>query len=538
MLPKPGQFSNSAGMVEREKRAPVRDLRSYSHSDEIITQENSLSVDGVIAIISLISQDSAGLPLVLYGRRGRNRYRAYDHPYYSLMHDAPNEEQTAMNFRELIGGHLIGWGNFFGQFVPDGSGLVKSIWPLHPGRMTVARVNGEKLYEYRTLDGKPKIFKRDEILHIPGFGFDGLIGYSRIALAKNAIGASMSAEKFGSKLFGNDAVLGTAFKTPKEMSDTAHKHLKEDIEANHKGAENAFNPIILEGGLDVARIGINSEEAQFIETRKFTLAEINRILGPLPPHMLGDVEKSTSWGTGIDSQEQGYVNHTLRAYTIRIEQALWLSLLLQRDRAAGYYFEHLFDALLRGDIATRYEAYGKAIERGIWSPNEVRSKENANGYPGGDTHYRNAALTPIEGGNASEPANATLRLWNDVIQRVVTREVNDVTGAAHRFLKKNQPGSFAEWADEFYTKDQPAFIEKNFSPLLETMSEIFGGLYGEPVKAFVESYLATQRESLENPNVDAIEATAEQWRTTNTARLLFGIQNLIKEVTYETYLYD
>jgi HK97 family phage portal protein len=538
MLPKPGQFSNASGMVDKEGRAPVRELRVISNSNEIITQESALTVDGVIAIISLISQDSAGLPLVMYGRRGRNRYRAYTHPYYTLMHDAPNDEQTSMIFRELIGGHLIGWGNFFGQLIPDNTGEVKSVWPLHPGRMTVARVNGEKLYEYRSRDGKPKIFKKDEILHIPGFGFDGLIGYSRIALARNAIGASMAAEKFGSKLFANDTTLGVAYKHPRTLSEGAHKNLKADLAENHTGSDNAFKPIILEDGLDVARIGINSEEAQFIESRKFSLAEINRILGPLPPHMLGDVEKSTSWGTGIDSQEQGYVNHTLRAYTIRIEQALWLSLLLQRDRDAGYYFEHLFDGLLRGDIQTRYEAYGKAIERGIWSPNEVRSKENANGYPGGDTHYRNAALTPIEGGNASEPANATLRLWNDVIQRVVTREVNDVTGAAHRFLKKNQPGSFAEWADDFYTKDQPAFIEKNFTPLLETMSEIFGGHYAEPVKTFVESYLATQRESLENPNVDAIEATAEQWRVTNTARLLFGIQNLIKEVSYETYLYE
>lgn len=536
MLPKPGQFSNASGMVDKEGRVPVRDLRSYSHSDEVITQESALTVDGVIAIISLISQDSAGLPLVMYGRRGRNRYRAYDHHYYTLMHDAPNDEQTSMIFRELIGGHLIGWGNFFGQLVPDNTGEVKSLWPLHPGRMTVARVKGEKLYEYRGQDGKPRIFKKDEILHIPGFGFDGLIGYSRIALAKNAIGASMAAEKYGSKLFANDTTLGVAYKHPKTLSEGAHKNLKADLAENHTGSDNAYKPIILEDGLDVARIGINSEEAQFIESRKFSLAEINRILGPLPPHMLGDVEKSTSWGTGIDSQEQGYVNHTLRSYTIRIEQALWLSLLLQRDRDAGYYFEHLFDALLRGDIQTRYEAYGKAIEHGIWSPNQILAKENANGYPGGDVHYRNAALTPIEGGNASEPANATLGLWKDVVQRAVTREVNDVSGAAHRFLRKNQPGSFAEWADEFYTKEQPAFIERAFSPLLETMTEMFGGSYREPVSAFVESYLASQRESLEGLDADTIEGTVEKWRTTQTARLVDGIQNLIKEVSYENYL--
>src|SRR5690606_8866984 len=159
--------------------------------------------------------------------------------------------------------------------------------------------------------------------------------------------------------------------------------------------------IILEEDMSIEKIGIPPNDAQFLETRKFQLDEINRMIGPVPPHLIGDLEKSTSWGTGIDAQEQGYINHSLMSYAVRIEQALDNQLLLPSDREQGYFYEHLFDGFLRGDIATRYEAYKKAIDGGWMSRNEAREKDNMNPRKGLDDLLQPMNMSTV-GGSVSE----------------------------------------------------------------------------------------------------------------------------------------
>lgn len=489
-----------AQLAEKTSRGGRTIVREKSLSDEIVTVDSALLVSAVIAIIRLKAQDLASIPLLLYARRGRSKFRAFDSAYYRLMHDQPNPEMSSVVFRELIVSHIDAWGDFFGQIIADKNGVVQEVWPLRPDRMTVKRVNGEKVFEYQTSDGKMRVFLQDEILHIPGFGFDGLRGMSRIGQAKNAIGLTMAAEKFGSKLFANGANFNLVFKHPGELSDEAAAALNKSIKDNFSGAENSNKFIILEENMSIEKIGIPPDDAQFLETRKFQLDEINRMIGPVPPHLIGDLEKSTSWGTGIDAQEQGYINHSLFPYARRIEQALDTQLLLPADREQGFFYEHLFDGFLRGDIQTRYEAYVKGITNGFISRNEVREKENLNPRKDLDAILQPMNMSTV-GGSVSEsgnsetvsPAAALEPLWKDAITRVLKREANDVSGALKRWQAKGQEKVYAEWVTAFYRKDHPAFIQKQFKPLLDAQVRLFGVDIGEKMDLFLLDYLEQAR---------------------------------------------
>lgn len=518
--------------VEKTARPLRGGVRERSYSEETITIDNAITVSGVIAIITLISQDTASLPLIYYGKRGRNRFRAYDSPYYRLMHDAPNPEHSAMQFREFIVSHIIAWGNFYAQVITDDAGVVQQLWPLRPDQMTVERVDGQRIYKYQGSERKPRIFLSDEILHIPGFGFNGLTGMSRISLARNAIGLAMSEEKFGSKFFKNDASVGVVYKHPGELSDGAYEHLKESLEKK-TGVDESHKPLILEEGMDLIRLGLPNDDAQYLESRQFQLSEINRILGPVPPHMIGDVTGSTSWGTGIDSQEQGYVNHTLRPYATRIEQGLGLQLLLDKDRQAGFYFEHLFDALLRGDIATRYVAYQTGINNGFLTRNEVRARENLNPRKGLDVLLMPLNMTTISdssdengNGDSASAGNALEPLWRDAIARVLKREANDLIGASKRWQAKGKQEDFEAWIDQFYGVDHPAFISKQFQPLLDVQSRLFGN-HGERERmdVFISEFLSDRREQARYMSDETLAATIDGYTESATLKFISFVRD-------------
>lgn len=519
MLLKPSQVfalaeTSRAKMAEATsppRRTSRREERSFSNEE--VTPESAITSSGVIAIITLLSQDTSSLPLLLYARRGRNKFRAADHPYYRLMHDQPNDEMSSMTFRELIASHIVAWGNFYGQMIWNEKGEVTEIWPLRPDRMTVQRVDGKKIYLYRQWNNEPRPFTTDDILHIPGWGFDGLVGYSKISLARNAIGLAISAEKFGSKLFANDARPGVVYMHPgpQALSDTAYGHLQESLKEN-QGVDNSWKPKILEEGLTIKEIGIPPEDAQFLQTRQFQLAEINRILGPVPPHMIGDIEKSTSWGTGIDSQEQGYVNHTLRPLAVRIEQALNLQLLLKADRDQGYFFEHLFDGLLRGDIAVRYEAYVKAVNNGFMSRNEVRERENLNPRSGLDDILQPLNMTVV-GSTVTDPQqSAFMPLIHEAALRVIKRETNDLRGAVKRHLSKGQTAEFSEWSNQFYGIEQPAFIQRQFGPIVEAYCRIFSvDDVSDNLSIYFDGYVEGRKTVLSDKSSAEIETLCDGW---------------------------
>lgn len=481
--------------VTRSQMQVFRGAKAFT--DEFITPEVSLTVPAVLAAFTILSEDISSLPLLLFGQRSRNKFRAYDNFYYRLMKDQPNEEHSSMVFREIMMGHLLGWGNFFGQLIFDKNGEVVEIYPLRPDRMQVERINGERIYTYTPINQnnqKPRIFFKEEILHIPAFSFDGLIGYSRIAMMRNAIGLARAAENFGSKFFKNDARPGLVLKSKKRMDADAQKNLRESFMDVYSGQDNRWKVAVLEEEMDIATIGLPPEDAQFLQTRSFQLGEIARAFR-VPPHMIGDVEKSTSWGTGIDSQEQGYVTHTLRPWTTRIEEALNLQLLPSTNNGE-YFYEHLFADLLRGDLSTRYEAYVKAINNGIMSPNEARSRENMNPYKGGDRYMvpANMVMQDGSGNTQTDNANATNALeplWKDAVARVVKRELNDLNGAVKRFLSKGQTDAFNTWCAKFYGEDHLQFMANQFQPLIEATDRLFG--FNVNLADVVSVYLDTQK---------------------------------------------
>jgi HK97 family phage portal protein len=392
----------------------VKGYGNETYTGGYVTPESALNVTAVLAAFTTLSEDISSLPLILYRRLKQGKERAMDNPLYTLFHDAFNPEHTSMIFREIQVGHLLGWGNSYSQMLWDRKGQVREIWPLRPDRMQVSRKNGKRVYLYTTVEGQKRAFTQDEIWHVPAFGFDGLQGYSRITLARNAIGLAQATEKYGSRFFANDARPSIALKYPGKLkTQAARDNILESWNEIYGGVENSHGTAILEEGLDIKEIGIPPEDAQFLETRKFQVSEIARIFR-IPPHMIGDVTGSTSWGSGIEQQEIGYLTHTLRPWLVRLEQTGTQQVLLESERRE-YLLEHLVDAMLRGDSQARYATYVQAITNGIMSPNEAREKENMNPYPGGEKYYHPLNISSGSDKEPDQPKKRSLQALADLI---------------------------------------------------------------------------------------------------------------------------
>lgn len=440
-----------------------------SYSGENVTVEGALSVASVLSAFTILMEDTASLPLITYRRLKRGKERDVNSPYYVLLHDMPNPEHTSMVYREFIMGHLLGWGNHFSQKIWDQRGILRELWPLRPDRMQVIRKDGQRQYVYTEMNGNRRAFRQEEIWHIPAFGFDGLIGYSRITLARNAIGLSMAAEKYGSNFYKNGANFDIAISHPGELSDDAFKHLTDSVTEKHTGVENSHKPMILEEGMSIEKIGIPPDDAQFIETRRFQLGEIARMFR-VPPHMLGDVERTTSWGSGIEQQELGYLSHTLRPWLKRIEQGAHKDLLLESERK-DTVIEHLVEDFLRTDIGARMAAYVQAITNGIMTRNEARERENLIPMDGLDRMLMPLNMTTVDADPKTAPAkrnsfDATPFIL-DAVQRVIRRESNELRDAAKRWPEEEKPEKFKRWLEQFYKSDLPAFMQRTFQPLID-----------------------------------------------------------------------
>lgn len=483
----------------------VRTLGEESYAGEYVSVEGALSVASVLSAFTILMEDTASLPLMVYRRLERGKERDYQSPYFVLLHDIPNPEHTSLVYREFIMGHLLGWGNHFSQKIWDRRGVLRELWPLRPDRMKVFRENGERKYLYTEANGNKRAFRQEEIWHIPAFGFDGLVGYSRITLARHAIGLSIAAEKFGSKFFSNGANPGIVLTHPGKLTDKAYQQLKASW-SERRGVDNAHHPEILEEGMSIERIGIPPDDAQFIETRRFQLGEIARMFR-VPPHMLGDVERSTSWGSGIEQQELGYLSHTLRPWLKRIEQGATKDLLLEGERRTTV-IEHLVEDFLRTDIATRMAAYVQAITNGIMTRNEVRERENLIPMSGLDDMLMPLNMTVVEG--TKNKKNTTAKREKtfdphpfvfDAATRAVRRETKEITDAVKRWLDKDKPEKFRDWLDDFYTNEQPEFLQK-----------VFGAVLNARVQALIEDYCDLHhRIMVDAVNTNAGFAMVDSW---------------------------
>jgi len=370
-------------------------------SGKSVNEFTAMQTTAVYSCVRILSEAIASLPLHIYRYKGAGKERVFDHPLYHLLHDEPNSEMTSFVFRETLMSHLLIWGNAYAQIIRDGAGRVVALYPLLPNKMTVYRdTSGELYYTYtRTSDENPNFkqygtvtLRREDVLHIPGLGFDGLLGYSPIAMARNAVGMTIACEEYGASFFANGANPGGVLEHPGVLKDPGK--VRDSWNSIYQGTNNAHKVAVLEEGMKYQQIGIPPEEAQFLETRKFQINEIARLYR-IPPHMVGDLEKSSF--SNIEQQSLEFVKYTLDPWVIRWEQALSRSLLLP-DEKKQYFIKLNVDGLLRGDYQSRMTGYATARQNGWMSANDIREMEDLNPIPpeeGGDLYLINGNMTKL-----------------------------------------------------------------------------------------------------------------------------------------------
>lgn len=453
-----------------------------------VTPQSSLRATAVYACVRIISESISSLPLPVYRQRGRNKTKATDHPLYGVLHNQTNSEQTAMEFRELQLSHLLLWGNSYSEIDWDDSGRVRALWPLFPDKTEPRRSGDGQLWYYVQVPGEgeqPIPWYR--VHHIRGLGGDGVVGYSPIRVAAlQAVGLSLAAEEYGARFFGNGARPGGVLEHPGKLSPEAVTRLKAQWDSDTGGLSNAHRLKVLEEGMKYSPITMPPNEAQFLETRKYQVTDIARVFR-VPPHMLADLDRATF--SNIEHQGQEFVTYTLTPWLVRIEQAIGRDLMTPDERAI-YYARHNVGGLLRGDTATRHQAYSAGIRDGWLSPNEVRELEDLNPRPGGDTYLQPLNMVEV-GGPAQARAvehrrierraedvaddrrstiNRQVRLFEDAAGRLVKREVADIRRAIKRTLAKGDIGGFLTWLARFYEELKEA-VPDYFIRLMESLAE-------------------------------------------------------------------
>lgn len=394
-----------------------------------VTQRSAMQMTAVYSCVRILSKSIASLPLHLYRYTDSGeKEKATDSPLYFLLHDEPNQEMTSFVFRETLKTHLLLWGNAYAQIIRNGKGEVTALYPLMPNRMTVDRdKSGNLYYQYntssddaRTMKGATVRLSPYEVLHIAGLGFNGLVGYSPIAMAKNAIGLAIAAEEYGSKFYANGAAPSGVLEHPGTLKDPSK--VRDSWNAAFAGSGNSHRVAVLEEGLKYTPISILPNEAQFLETRKFQINEIARIFR-VPPHMVGDLEKSSF--SNIEQQSLEFVKYTLEPWIIRWEQSISSSLLSIEEKRK-YFVKFNVDGLLRGDYQSRMNGYATARQNGWMSANDIRELENLNrilSEEGRDLHLINGNMLPLK--NAGAFAETNNKEKNNEDEEVLEVEESD-----------------------------------------------------------------------------------------------------------------
>lgn len=351
-----------------------------------VTPLTAMQLSTVFTCVRVLSESMGMLPCRLYKRDGRTKEPAENHKLHDLLYVAPNDFMTAQEFWELLMVCLCLRGNFYAYKVYT-LGQVSELLPLDPASVT-PKLKDDWTVEYSVTfkTGGTKVLTQDDIWHVRLFTLDGLLGLNPITYARKCIGLGMDTEDHGSNLFKNGAVTSGVLETDSELSDAAFDRLKTEFTENHTGIANVYKPMILEQGLKWRPTALNLEDSQFLETRQYQATEICGLFR-VPPHLAANMEKMTL--NNIEHMGMSFVNYSLVPYMTRIESRIRVGLLSEKDRK-NHYAKFNAGALLRGDLKTRYESYGKGIQWGWLSPNDCRELEDMNPREGGDIY-----LTPM-----------------------------------------------------------------------------------------------------------------------------------------------
>lgn len=366
-----------------------------------VSEQSALCLPAVLACVDLISKTGSMLPGHVYRRVNdgtRDRERADRHYLYPLVHDMANPELPAMEWRRIALGHLLTWGNSYSWIEWNGSKEPKAIWIIPPDKIKVKRETITDPIQYFVLDknGTWVEFPANDILHIRGLGFDGTKGYSPISLMRESIGLLSAAEKTAGAMSKNGYSSRLVLESPGVINPEQMQTLRDSLEAAYGGLQNKHKAIVVQGGMKAVPISISPHDAEFLSQWKYLDSKIYQMYG-VPPHMVGDTEKSTSWGSGIEQQKDGFVTFTMQPWMELIET--WMEVALLPPGQRQYFVEYDFKGLMRGDTAARSTWYEKMIKNGIYTPNDVLRKENENPYDGGDVYQRplNTAFVDAEG---------------------------------------------------------------------------------------------------------------------------------------------
>ena len=373
-------------------------------SGERVDEKTAMQIATVYACVRLLAETVAGLPLHLYrytDDTGNGKERAKDHPLYKILYRQPNPEMTSFSFWETMVLQILLWGNSYAQVIRDGKNNVLALYPLPPENVEVDRdEKGHIYYIYHAYtdevpgeNNKDIYFRSDEVFHVPGLSYNGLVGVSPIAMMKNSLGTTLAVEKYGSAFFKNGAQPSGVLEHPGVLKNP--EKIRENWSDVYGGANNAHKVAVLEEGMSYKAISLPPEDSQFLSTRQFGVNEICRIFR-VPPHLVQDMEHATF--SNIEHQSIDFVVHTLTPWLVRFEQAIIKDLLLP-DEQDDYFPKFNVDGLLRGDYQSRMQGYATGISNGFLSPNDIHRLENMDLIPaekGGDDYYLNGGYVKLE----------------------------------------------------------------------------------------------------------------------------------------------
>lgn len=369
-----------------------------TQTGQYVGPESAMQVRAVYRCVALLAGIVGYLPLIIYRRlQDGGKERATSHPLFRLFQLGPNRWQTAEQWLKLVMAHLLLRGNSFNQIIPGPRGIVDQLVPLHPARVSVEVKNDDGAgwvdastatmgpagiirYLVKNRKGVVTVLTEDEVFHIRGLSSNGVVGLSTVTLMREAIGLSLATEGYGARYFSQNATPRGVFKVKTVLSKEAYDRLKHSIIMEGSGLENAHRPKILEEGAEWQTIGMSNEDSQFLELRKFQVGEIAGWFG-VPPHLVGDVDKSTSWGSGLAEQNIALLTYTVAPLLECVEQSVDKELIVADQT---YFAEFLVDALLRADPKAQADAENVRIMNGTLSRNEARSINNRNPAEGGD----------------------------------------------------------------------------------------------------------------------------------------------------------
>lgn len=479
-----------------------------------INKEVATTYAAVFRAVSLIGGDVGKMPLILYSRIPTGgKLRATSHPAYRLLRRKPNPEQNAFEFKRLLQTRALLTGNGYAFIHRSGTGIPLELWPLASELTYPVRENGIVWYVYQPPSGPMRKLRREDVIHLKGFGDDGLQGFSFIDKATETLGYGLAMRKYGSVFFRGSARPPVILEYPGQLNEQAERELRDNWNRMHQGLDNAHRTAVLQRGMKLTVLPSSARDAQLHEMRGFEIREIANFFG-LPPHKLGDPTRTSF--KSLEAENQSYLNETLDVWLTAFEQECNDKLLGDAEkRQDSHFFEFLRESVVKIDLRTRTETQVKQVNNGLLSLDEARAQNNLPPLPNGQgAGFR----IPLNIGVIGEPppekgtqkaSDATITVTRDKVDDVLNAAVERmncrIALAAARAAKDS--AKFIRWIDEQLVGDHRKVVEENWKPAL--------ALCGLDARTVIDGYFELLRESLlTSSECQAAEllASIERWR--------------------------